>query len=236
MMRLDELSSTDFVKVMKKKPIVFLPIGGTEAHSSHLPLCTDSIQPEFIADAVAKKVGGLVAPSLRYAFHSSTKNMPGTIGLEFDTTIKVVRDILDSLVANGADKLVVISGHAGSSHMNALRQACADVVETHGVKLMLLSDYDLVKRFPEDQTGDGHGGKMETARVMAIAPQLVHKPKKKGKYVSQGYMIVADPERSMPDGFVGDAPAATAELGERLNSYIIDQLTREVKASFGVKK
>jgi creatinine amidohydrolase len=234
-MRLDELTSTEFVKVMKKKPIVFLPIGGTEAHSSHLPLCTDSLQPEFIADAVAEKVEGLVAPPLRYAFHSSTKNMPGTIGLGFDTTIRVVRDILDSLVANGADKLVVISGHAGSSHMNALRQACVDVVDTHGVKLMLLTDYDIAKRFPEDQEGDGHGGKMETSRVMDIAPHLVKKPRKVGRYVSQGYMIVADPERSMPDGFVGDAPGASAELGRQLNSYIIDQLTREVRASFGVK-
>jgi creatinine amidohydrolase len=234
--RLDELSSTEFKKIMKKKPIVFLPIGGTEAHSSHLPLCTDSLQPEFVADAVAERVGGLVAPPLRYAFHSSTRNMPGTITLGFETTIRVVRDILISLVDNGADKLVVISGHAGSSHMNALRQACVEVGEAHGVQLMLLTDYDIAKRFPEDQKGDGHGGKMETSRMMAIAPQLVKPQKKVGKYVSQGYMILSDPERSMPDGFVGDAPAASAELGERLNSFIIDQLTDEVRESFGVEK
>jgi creatinine amidohydrolase len=234
--RLDELTSTEFEKIMKKKPIVFLPIGGTEAHSSHLPLCTDSLQPEFVADAVAERVGGLVAPSLRYAFHSSTRNMPGTIGLGFETTIRVVRDILDSLVNNGADQLVVISGHAGSSHMNALRQACVEVVEEHGVRLMLLTDYDIAKRFPEDQKGDGHGGKMETSRMMAIAPQLVKPQKKVGRYVSQGYLILSDPERSMPDGFVGDAPAATAEMGERLNSYIIDQLTSEVQKSFGVER
>ena len=42
--------------------------------------------------------------------------------------------------------------------MNALRQACVEVVEEHGVKLMLLTDYDIAKRFPEEQKGDGHGG------------------------------------------------------------------------------
>lgn len=234
-MRLDALSSTEFKKVMERRPIVFLPIGGTEAHSSHLPLCTDSVQPEYVADAVAERVHGLVAPPLRYAFHSSTRNMPGTITLGFETTIHVVRDILSSLIANGADKLVVISGHAGSSHLNALRQACVEVVEEFGVKLMLLSDYDIVKRFPEDQKGDGHGGKMETARMMDIAPELVRPQEKVGKYVSLGYMILSDPERSMPDGFVGDAPSATAELGRRLNSFIVDELTREVKTSFGVE-
>ncbi len=234
-MRLDSLSSTEFADAMRKHPVVILPIGATEAHSSHLPLSTDSLQPEHIADAVARRVNGLVAPPLRYAFHSSTKNMPGTIGLGFDTTIHVVRDILHSLIANGADKLVVISGHAGSSHMNALRQACAEIVEEHPVKLMLLTDYDIAKRFPEDQRGDGHGGKMETSRVMAIAPELVKPQKKIGRYVSQGFMIVADPERSMPDGFVGDAPAASPELGARVNAFIIEELTREIVKEFGVK-
>lgn len=234
-MRLDSLPSTEFKRIMEGRPIVFLPIGGTEAHSSHLPLCTDSVQPEFVADAVAERVNGLVAPPLRYAFHSSTRNMPGTLTLGFETTIRVVYDILMSLISNGADKLVVISGHAGSSHMNALRQACVEVVEETGVRLMLLTDYDLVKRFPEDQHGDGHGGKMETARMMDIAPDLVRPQDKVGRYVSQGYMILSDPERSMPDGFVGDAPSATAELGRRLNSFIVDELTKEVKASFGVE-
>jgi creatinine amidohydrolase len=234
-MRLDHLSSVEFAAAMARRPVVIFPIGGTEAHSGHLPLCTDSLQPEFIADAVAERLNALVAPPLRYAFHSSTKNMPGTIGLGFETTIHVVRDILESLIANGADKLVVISGHAGSSHMNALRQACAEVVSRHDVKLMLLSDYDIVKHYPEDQAGDGHGGRMETSRMLAIAPELSRKSKKVGKYVSTGYMIVADPERTMPDGFVGDATKASAELGERINTYIIERLTEEIRASFGVQ-
>lgn len=234
-MRLDDLTSTEFVSVMQKKPVVFLPIGGTEAHSSHLPLSTDSLQPEHICDEVAERIGGLVAPPLRYAFHSSTRNMPGTIGLGFTTTIQVVRDILSSLISNGADKLVVVSGHAGSSHLNALRQACVEVVEEHHVKLMLLSDYDISKRFPVDQKGDGHGGKMETSRIMALAPHLVRPQTVVGRYVSQGYMIRSDPERSMPDGFVGDAPAATAELGRQVNEFIIEELTKEVRREFGVE-
>jgi creatinine amidohydrolase len=40
-MRLDSLSSTEFAERMRKRPVIFLPIGATEAHSSHLPLSTD---------------------------------------------------------------------------------------------------------------------------------------------------------------------------------------------------
>jgi creatinine amidohydrolase/Fe(II)-dependent formamide hydrolase-like protein len=49
-------------------------------------------------------------------------------------------------------------------------------------------------------------------------------------------MLLADPERSMPDGFVGDAPSATAELGAKVNAFIIDELTLEVMKEFGVKE
>ena len=179
---------------------MILPIGGTEAHGPHLPLSTDSLQPEAIADMVAERLDGLVAPPLCYAFHSSTRNMPGTISLSFESTVSVVRDILGSLMMNGITKIVVISGHAGSSHMAALRTACADSVRKNDIRLMLLTDYDLARGFPVDQKGDGHGGMVETARMMAICPEKVRKNDKIGRYVDLDFMIVNDPERSFPDG------------------------------------
>jgi len=236
-MRLDDLSSVEFKRRMESRPVVILPVGGTEAHGGHLPLCTDSVQPEKVADAVAKRIDGLVAPPLRYALHSSTRNMPGTLTLSFETTLAVVRDILESLIQNGADKLVVLSGHAGSSHLIALRQACGQIVAAHpAVKVMLLSDYDLAKHYPIDQSGDGHGGLIETSRMMALVPELVKKADSPGHYVSHGFMIVPDPETSMPLGYVGAADRATAELGEKINSYIVDRLTEEIESSFGVRQ
>ena len=234
MMRLDELSSTEFKERMASRPVVILPVGGTEAHGAHLPLCTDSAQPEMVADAVAERIGGLVAPPLRYAFHSSTRNMQGTLTLGLETTRMVVQDILEALVQNGADKLVVLSGHAGSSHLVALKQACADIVRAHpDVRVMMLSDYDLAKDYPIDQKGDGHGGKVETSRMMAIAPELTRKAEREGRYVSHGFMIVADPETSMPSGYVGAAHEADGELGRKINEYIVDRLTEEIERSFG---
>jgi creatinine amidohydrolase/Fe(II)-dependent formamide hydrolase-like protein len=49
-------------------------------------------------------------------------------------------------------------------------------------------------------------------------------------------MIRADPERSMPDGFVGDAPSASADLGRRVNEFIIANLTEEVRREFEVRE
>ncbi len=131
MMRLDSLTTIEFQEWIAKGPVIFLPIGATEAHGPHLPLSTDSLQPEFIADAIAENVDGLVAPPIRYALHSSTKNIPGTISLTFGTTMRLVQDVLTSLYENGGRKFVVLAGHAGSSHMMALRLACTKIVTAH---------------------------------------------------------------------------------------------------------
>lgn len=236
-MRLDELSSIEFRKRMDARPVVILPIGGTEAHGGHLPLCTDSAQPERVADDVAERIGGLVAPPLRYAFHSSTRNMAGTLTLGFETTRMIVQDILEALVRNGADKLVVLCGHAGSSHLVAVKQACAAIVSAHmDVRVMMLSDYDLARDYPVDQASDGHGGKVETSRMMDIAPDLVRRAEGEGRYVSHGFMIVPDPETSMPSGYVGAAHEADAALGRKINDFIVDRLVEEIERSFEVRQ
>lgn len=232
-MRLEQLTSAQFEEIMRRKPVILLPIGATEAHGSHLPLSTDSLQPEYVANKVAELIDGLVAPSIYYAHHSSTKNMAGTISISFLTTMYLIRDILESLISNGADKIVIISGHAGSSHLNALRQGCAEVAEKHDVKIMLLSDYDLVDEYPIDQKGDGHGGKMETSRVMHICPELAKKASCRGEYVDCGYLILPNPEKCMPLGYVGDAQDASTELGEKVNSFVVNKLVEEIKKSFG---
>ncbi|HJX04346.1 MAG TPA: creatininase family protein, partial [Thermoplasmata archaeon] len=49
---LEELTSTEFAKLVKKKPLVIIPFGSMEEHGSHLPLGTDAFQAEEIARRV----------------------------------------------------------------------------------------------------------------------------------------------------------------------------------------
>ncbi|MDD1768223.1 MAG: creatininase family protein [Methanomassiliicoccales archaeon] len=221
---------------MKRKPIIILPVGATEAHGAHLPLATDSLQPEAIADMLAERIGGLVAPPIRYGQHSSTRNMPGTLSIEFDTLRDIIYDILHSLVRNGADKLVVLSGHAGAAHMAALKLACERIVEESQVKLMLVADYELARESIPDEKEDGHGGLIETSRMLAVEEKMVKKARKKGRFSDKRHMVVSDPETCYPDGFVGDAPRATAGLGRTINDHILDRLVSLVDSNFGVSE
>ncbi len=224
--RLDELSSREFGALVKKNPLVILPVGAVEEHGSHLPLCTDSIQPEHIAVRVAALVPGpvLIAPPIRYGCCSTTRNFPGTISLSFDTLRSVVGDILCELCRQGVRRALVLSGHAGGSHMAALRLAGEAAVQSHtDLRLMILSDYDIAYelRGREFDERDGHAGAIEPSRVMAIEPRLVKGRGARSYERPPRFLVLANPEASFPSGVVGDPRAASASKGRRINEHIV---------------
>ncbi|MCX6638927.1 MAG: creatininase family protein [bacterium] len=233
----DELSMAEVRKNADKKRVVLLPLGSVEEHGDHLPLNTDSIQPEFVAEEVSRRTGCLIAPPLRYGLCEAARNFPGTISIEFDTLRFIVRDILTEFIRQGFNRLLVMSGHAGSMHMAALRLAAREVIQQHRddpkesiPRIMVLSDYDfayLLKGKGFDDR-DGHAGTIETSRVMAIRPDLIKKQGKRSYSQFPKFEIVPDPENYFPGGVNGDPTAATAEKGRMLNDFIIAEICKLV--------
>jgi len=236
-LRMEEMTAEEFLAKMDEDTLVIVPLGATEAHGIHLPLGTDTFQPQWVADRLAEKIGALVAPALPYGNHSSTRNMPGTINLQFDTLRAVMRDILFSLADNGVKRILLLSGHAGSAHMTAIREAAKDLVALRPVKVMFLTDYDLAGEYGSRcgvDPHDGHGGAMETARVMAIRPDTVRSRMVKGEFVDPGYLVLPNPEICFPQGMAGDPSTASAEMGEKMNLYIVDRLAELIENEMGL--
>jgi len=234
--RFDELTMPEAEEAAKKGKVVIIPCGSVEEHGKHLPLCTDSLQAEYVAAEAAQRTGCLVAPPLKYGLCSSTRNFPGTVTITFDSLRSIMTDILEDFIRNGFRKLLVITGHAGGSHMTALKIAAKTVVMRHqndAVKprIMVCSDYDFAydlkgKEFDER---DSHAGTIETSRVMAIRGDLV-KGKGETSYPNlPRFEVVADPERYFPTGVMGDPTVASAEKGQKINEYVIEQIVKLVK-------
>jgi creatinine amidohydrolase len=234
---LDELSMKEVEKAARSGAVVILPIGSVEEHGTHLPLCTDSLQPEYVAVEVAKKTGCLIAPPIRYGVCNSTRNFPGTLSIGFDSLRSIITDILSELIRNGLGRIIVLSGHAGDSHMAALKLAAREVIMNNEefspekkARIMVLSDYDFAYELKEKYSSedDGHAGTIETSRVMAIKPDLI-KTKGSASFPKMPrFEIVAHSEKYWPSGVHGDPTLASAAKGRTINQYIIEQVTKLV--------
>ncbi len=234
---IDELTMEEIKECIRAAKPVIWPVGSVEEHGSHLPLCTDTLQPEYVAEQVAKGIGCVLAPSLRYGVCNSTRNFPGTISIEFDTLRMIARDVLKELIRNGFTKILVLSGHAGSSHMEALRLAARDVLmhaqsaTKSRCRIMVCSDYDFAyelrgKYFDEK---DGHAGTIETSRIMVIRPDLVRGKGQKSFPKFPRFEVITDAESYFPTGVIGDPTDASAAKGKVINSYIIEHVSGLIK-------
>ncbi|OGS55325.1 MAG: hypothetical protein A3K60_00560 [Euryarchaeota archaeon RBG_19FT_COMBO_56_21] len=236
---LEELTSTEFARLVKKRPLVIIPFGSMEEHGSHLPLGTDAFQAEEIARRVGMEFGAILCPPIRYGECRSTRNYPGTLTLSFETVQAMAFELVSELARNGIRLVMILTGHAGSGHMAALRLGALRAVEKNReLKVMVLSDYDIAydlrgKEFPIE---DGHGGEIETSRILNIRPSLVRKSRPKGTTRPPEYMVLPDPERHMPTGIYGDAAYGSAKKGKTIDDYVVKKLCELVEKNFRMKR
>lgn len=208
-------------------PLVVLPVGAVEAHGPHLPLEADRIQAERTADELAARMGGYVAPTLGYGVCTSARRFPGTLSLSLETVAAATREILSELGRHGFRRIVVLSGHAESVHMAALRSgADAAASADPRLDLLVLSDYDFVyeRRGVDAPLTDGHAGLLETSRVLHLAPSLVGPFRVAGHRAGSRFRPGPYRQADWPESVDGDPSGASAELGARVQAYVVDRL------------
>jgi len=213
--------TTQEIRALQGKEVpVVVPFGSVEEHGPHLPLSTDTLQACEIAVRAAAITPLIVAPAVHYGQCSSTRNHPGTITLTGDTLRSLSGDIIESFSRQGFSRIILFSGHAGSIHMAALREAAQKAVEKNtSLKLAVVCDLDLIRESAGDLVetpGDGHAGEIETSRMLFISPEHVGELPGEEYPRSTGKRVVPDPERYWPGGICGNPRAASPEKGRLL--------------------
>jgi creatinine amidohydrolase len=238
MTAVEDLTSPEFARAVKRNPLVILPVGALEEHGPHLPLSADILQPMKLARAVAAKRSALILPPLWYGYCSSTRNFPGTVSIEVDTLRLVARDLVADIYRNGVRKLLVLSGHAGAGHMAALREGAKEVAARHeDLRVAVMTDYDFAYELlgkGSIPAGDGHAGFVETSRVLAAAPRLVkgHTRVKPDRPTYHRHEIVARPEKRWKSGVHGDPRKASAGVGRTVDAHVLARTLEMVDEVF----
>ncbi|NPA24517.1 MAG: creatininase family protein [Deltaproteobacteria bacterium] len=232
-MIITDMTMPEFVAGLKKSRTIFLPFGSTEEHGEHLPLDTDTMQVYAVVQRASTLHPVFVAPPVHYGICRSTSAHPGTVGISPDTLRALARDLIDNYYAQGLRNFILISGHAGKTHVGALIEIGEEMLKKYAdIRIAVINEYDFCYRAGRkagivETEGDSHAGEVETARIQYLHPALVQGTSPREFPDFPEYILVRNKTAYWPGGVWGDPAAATPEKGEQLV-----QLTAAALAEF----
>jgi creatinine amidohydrolase len=228
--------------------VVLIPIGHTEQHGYHLPLSTDTLIIDAIAQGTALESPNLttVLPVMPYGVSTHRQSFAGTLNAGGQVFEDFWVAVIDVLAARGFDRFYLISGHGGNSSfiINTIKYAG----ERHrrifcATAWLYLSGPDgigaLEKHRQSGIGGMGHACELETSFILYLKPSLVHMervvdeinfittPSYYMDWVEGGALIANPPwDDDTQTGAYGAGSLATAEKGKIwLEAAIAEKVT-----------
>lgn len=228
MILLEQITMKEFEDYLSRTKIIVFPYGTVEEHGSHLPLNTDSLIIREALLLAAKRKMFFIAPLIPYGVCSMTKDHPGTISITPETLRRLTEDLVTDAYAKGLRRVLLATGHGGTLHYAALREAAEKLVERFSdIKIALFSPFDLLAREISEISetpNDSHAGEIETSIVLHLAPKLVKGRAEEGYPRHPRPFIVKDKLKYWPGGVWGNPGKASVEKGEKAISLIADKV------------
>ena len=204
-------------------PILVVPVGSCEQHGPHLPLHTDTVIADALAQRlVARRDDCAVAPTLAITASGEHQGFPGTLSIGTDVMVDVVVELVRS--ADWASRC-----GASSTGTAATPRRCDGRPTSCGGE-----GRSVLVWWPELAGGDPHAGHVETSLMLALAPDDVRLDRAvagpvpaHAELVRHGVLPVS------ASGVLGDPTSATADEGRRILDDLDGQLAGAVARWIG---
>lgn len=239
--RLERLSWPELQQqAARRGSTVLWPFGSTEQHGPHLPLCTDALFADRLADAVLERLDPELPiwrlPVQSLGFSPEHLGFPGTLSLPAGLLIDLVVAVGRDLEAAGFDRLVLFNGHGGQVALLevAARQLRAGCPRLAVMPCMLWRGPEGITELisPPERLQGLHAGEAETSLMLHLAPELVGETRSAdglaGLPPPPGWSLEGaaptawlsqDISRS---GVVGDPGQASADQGRALFERLVE--------------
>ena len=116
----EQLRAPELKKLAEKNAVVMIPMGAVEQHGPHLPVATDTILAQWIAERAAKEmldkgIPVVIAPAFVIANSMHHMHFSGSLSLTPGTFIQVLKEQCKAIAVQGFRKIAIINGHGGNT-------------------------------------------------------------------------------------------------------------------------
>ncbi|NOJ07822.1 creatininase family protein [Vibrio splendidus] len=238
-MKFVECKSTEIRQALKDKCVI-LPVGSIEQHGPHLPLHVDMLLAEHLSLQLANKINSVVLPAIPFfcrslSFSGGGNDFDGNIYVKGHTAIEYIKDILTSLLRNGARQVMILNGHYENEFpifeaIEQLKEEGQLTCETiAALSWWSVVDESLIRdTFPGKFDGwhAEHASVVETSMVMAIDEGLVNDIRVDNEEPPLNSLLLVTnryaPLASM--GVLNKTSGSSAVAGQQVIDHVVDRL------------
>lgn len=232
---LEDISWKDAETLLQQDITIVLPLGAeAKMHGLHLPLSTDLLQAEELANKIALKRKLVIAPTINYGYYPLFVKYAGSTTLSSSTSVDMILDIIRGLSDYGPKRFYIIN--QGISTTPSLKKAAA-ILADEGI-LLYYSDFSRVNYYQLERSIatkpiGGHADEIETSNVLSIRPDLVDMSKAEDDTTvigKTGYPtpVVLAGGILNPSGVKGYSTPATREKGKIYMEALSDLMVKDI--------
>lgn len=230
--------------------ILIIPIGSVEQHGKHLPVATDALLVNSVANSGAERVYDslpvVVAPLVWFGRSPHHLSFGGTLSLQTATLHDLLTDIANTALENEFDSILFLNGHGGN--MSIISETVRDIgVDNSQCEILGLTYFHLLgdtidEIRDSDSGGISHGGELETSLMLYLFSDLVKTDKmeatpRKEPYDEARQDLFEDGPLSVyrsfdeysSSGAIGEPQLATEKKGKEIFAHLTDDLADLLK-------
>lgn len=221
-----KLSGKQYCGRIKTNPTVIIPTGACEIYGPQLPMGSDLLAAQAIAERVAERTGAVIAPTIECGESSALESFSCTFALPRKILEDYLQWLVSKLIGDGMKNFIFITGHAGN--VDTVNYIVKKLICGHDDLKAVQIDWWRFTQANCDGIFDfngpmchGHASECGTSVFMHLYPDLVDKNElsrvepKAGNGFGEFIQYASFADRT-PNGTIGDATTATAEKGSEL--------------------
>jgi creatinine amidohydrolase len=217
--------------------VALIPVGSTEQHGPHLPLGTDFLIAEELAEAAAAETGAICTPTIPVGLSEHHRQFWGTLWVEPEHFRSYMKGIATSLAYHGIKRIVYVNGHGGNAA--ALQEVCRGL-RHQGIYALVWQWWQAVTELSAElfPKAGSHAGEPETSMMLQVAEELINRGAVEEAAAGAasrwgvhrfGTEVSFDTLDFSESGAIGDPRRATKKAGEKLYRAALERLVSLVR-------
>jgi len=232
--RYAQLTWPEVAEWARRDPVCVIPVATLEDHGYHLPIDTDAVIAEALAEGavLARRETALLLPTVTHGYTPHHMHFPGSITIDWKVFVDLLLDIGRSLIHHGFNRILFVNGHGSNVPLVEMAARLLLVEQPHAIAAAFwyLSTPESAALLAETRDSEQPGGmahacELETSLYLAIDPDRVQMDKAvreipdwDSEHVwmdwNDGPLSIKGPWSGWTEsGVMGDPTVATSEKG-----------------------